>query len=853
MRTSLQTLGIAIVVWTGFGMLAEAQPAGGKAGAKSAAKNVAKSDSPETQAAPQGNEEPLPNARGATLVTFKEQNASAESSSPKPDPLDWTMWRGPEQNGISRETGLVDRFDPESGENVLWRNEEAGGISTPVIMNGRLYTLVRHKPDTKGEQEKVLCLDAASGEKLWESRHNVYLSGVPAERVGWSCVVADPQTGRIYVQGVNGYFQCLDGATGREIWSRSMHEQFGLLSTYGGRTNTPALFEDLIIVHSVVVGWGDTAIPAHRFIAMNKANGEVRWVSGTTLRPEDTTFGTPVITVLGGEAAMVFGSSDGSIWAFQPRTGKPIWNFRMSRRGINITPVVHNDVVYASQGEVTLDNRTVGSVAAIKGIGKGDITETNAKWLVKGVAAGKSSPLLVDGRLYVADDGANLFAFDAETGKRIGTRPTKLFGRVLSSSPVWADGKIQIMPISALDILQPTDNGLKSLFKTRINTPAIIIGSPAISHGRIYLPTPIGLYCLGKKDQKPAASDRPALPQEKPAGENDQPAWVQVVPAEALLRPGERQQFSVRLFNDRGQFLKESAAEFSVTGIGEIDQQGVYTSPTTMRHAPATVVAKVGELSGNARIRVVPPLPWKFDFDDIDLAADSKTGRTEGEPPLTWVGARYRHKVRDVDGERVMVKVSYIPKGTRSQLWMGHPDLSNYTIQADLKAGKGNKMPDMGVIAQRYTLDMTGVTQQLHIYSWPPQVITHTTEPFEWKANVWYTVKFQAMTEAGKDGDQVVLRGKVWPRDEKEPEKWAIETVATSPNVVGSPGLYGDATNAEVYIDNVRVTANQEAKSGAPTRNGDAASATGTDGKAGEKQPAANPPSGAKAKTTSAK
>ncbi len=70
-----------------------------------------------------------------------------------------------------------------------------------------------------------------------------------------------------------------------------MHEEFGLLSTYGGRTNTPVVFEDMIIVHSVVVGWGEVATPAHRFIAMDKNTGEVRWFNGTGLRPEDTTFG----------------------------------------------------------------------------------------------------------------------------------------------------------------------------------------------------------------------------------------------------------------------------------------------------------------------------------------------------------------------------------------------------------------------------------------------------------------------------------------------------------------------------------------------------------------------------------
>src|SRR5690606_36170166 len=98
----------------------------------------------------------------------------------------WTSWRGPELTRISRTTGLIDKWDPDSGENVLWKCEEAAGISSPIIMYGKVYTQVRHKPDTREEQEKVICLDANTGEKLWQNRWNVYLSDVPAERLGWS-------------------------------------------------------------------------------------------------------------------------------------------------------------------------------------------------------------------------------------------------------------------------------------------------------------------------------------------------------------------------------------------------------------------------------------------------------------------------------------------------------------------------------------------------------------------------------------------------------------------------------------------------------------------------------------------
>ena len=77
---------------------------------------------------------------------------------------EWTDWRGPLENRHAAADGVyVDSFDPEKGTNILWKNEEAGGISTPVIMGGKLFTLVRHKPGTTVEAEKLLCLDATTG------------------------------------------------------------------------------------------------------------------------------------------------------------------------------------------------------------------------------------------------------------------------------------------------------------------------------------------------------------------------------------------------------------------------------------------------------------------------------------------------------------------------------------------------------------------------------------------------------------------------------------------------------------------------------------------------------------------
>ena len=126
---------------------------------------------------------------------------------------------GPHQNGISDEVGLIDHFDPKGGEesNVLWKSQEAAGISTPIVMGNRLFTIAREAPGTAKEAEKVVCLDATTGQKLWQNVYNVFLSDVPAERVGWSHVTGDPESDRVYVLGACCLFQCMDAETGTTL------------------------------------------------------------------------------------------------------------------------------------------------------------------------------------------------------------------------------------------------------------------------------------------------------------------------------------------------------------------------------------------------------------------------------------------------------------------------------------------------------------------------------------------------------------------------------------------------------------------------------------------------------------
>lgn len=717
---------------------------------------------------------------------------------------DWTHWRGPSMDGMSTETNLPDSWSLE-GENLIWKKEQFASRSSPVVMNGRIYLVCRAFPETTREGEKTICVDAVTGELIWESIHNVYLSDAPAERVGWSSVVGDPETDRVYVLGLGCVFQCLDGKTGAIVWQHSMSEEYGMLSTYGGRTNFPVVFEDNVIISGVMTGWGENAIPAHRYVAFDKNTGAAVWLTSTKPRPEDTTYSSPVFATFNGQVAMVVGAGDGAIYAFQPRTGKVIWKYQASTRGINTSPLVDSEgIVYCGHGEQNFtDTTSLGAIFAFDGKREGEITDKDLLWKVKRKTIGKSSPLKFEDRVYFVEDAAALMMFEAstgklikmldpETGKMVGQ---KKLGRSMFGSLVGGDGKIYAAESTGkFYTLKPSQSGIEIINMVQMPEGEEIFGSPTVSGGRIYLATTNALYCIGKPDAKPSGVPPREVFKEAPIGDETTVASIQLAPVELILLPGQKATYQVRAYNKRGQYLKlVKDAEISVQGGGTMGADLVYTAPSEEAISAVILTAKVGEMTSQARVRVVPRLPWKFDFND-------------GKVPPVWIGADLRHKAIDFEGEKVLVKVSTVPKGMRSQSWMGWPSFHDYTVKADFYATERNeKLPDMGLINQRYTLDLQG-SKRLQMRSWNPRLELRfaKTMDFDWQANQWYTIKFESRNHEGG----VTLRGKVWRRDDAEPTEWTMEATDGTPNSIGSPGMFGNATDSEFYIDNVEVVEN---------------------------------------------
>ncbi|HMG36838.1 MAG TPA: PQQ-binding-like beta-propeller repeat protein [Blastocatellia bacterium] len=731
------------------------------------------------------------------LITFAPADRGASAS-------DWPDWRGPARDGTSSEKGLPTRWSPQ-GENLVWK-APFGGRSSPIVMNGRVY-LFNTAGQGESMQERVLCLDANTGKQIWEHRINVYESDVPPRRIAWAAPAGDPATGNIYVFGACNELTALSG-DGKVLWSRSLTEEFGAWTTHGGRTGSPIVDGDLVIVGTIIDGWGDTAQRKHRFYAFDKTTGECIWTSAPGGRPYDTVYPTPIVATIKGMRLLIVGGADGSIMAMKVQTGEPVWTHQITKRGINNCSVVKGSTVFASHSEENLDSNEMGMLVGFDGAARGTIGKEQVKWSVKGFRGGYSSPVIDGDRLYQIDDSANLFAYDVATGKELWK---KTLGTLQRASPVLADGKLYVGTENGkFYILKPGPTGCEVIDEDQLGTVEQvqlkneegdeliaaneqILASAAISRGRVYLVSTKAIYCIGKKTPSPALP--PVKTQIENAAPNGTPAYVQVVPADLVARPGEPVKLKVRLFDDLGRFIREDqTATWSMEGLKGTASNGQFTADSGLQ--AGTLKATVGGITGATRVRVIPTLPIAENFDSIP---------NDGVPRY-WISTGGKYNVKEIEGNKVLVKGPNPPIFKRTRSLFGPISWSNYSVQADVRAvEKRRQMGDAGVVAQRYELVLLGSNQRIELRSWQIQERLTVKKPFAWKPDTWYRVKIEV--ENQPDG-KVRARGKAWPAAEPEPAEWNVERIDPNGNRQGSAGIFADALN-ELYFDNIKVTPNK--------------------------------------------
>jgi hypothetical protein len=265
-----------------------------------------------------------------------------------------------------------------------------------------------------------------------------------------------------------------------------------------------------------------------------------------------------------------------------------------------------------------------------------------------------------------------------------------------------------------------------------------------------------------------------------------------------VLEPGKTVRLRAMLFDDKGRFLREEKATWSLDGLKGTVTDGAFTAASDPMEQAGLIKATVGNLTGQARARIVRPLPWNETFESY----------ADGAVPAGWVNAvAGKIAITTLDGQKVLQKTPDETIFKRIRAFIGPTDWSNYSFEADVRASmRRRQMGDVGITAQRYSLVLYGTSQRLKIESWEPETQRTATVPFAWKPDTWYRLKLRV---ENLPNGAVRAQGKAWAVGEAEPAAWTIEKMDPTGNREGAPGLFIDAQFG-AYLDNFKMTANQQ-------------------------------------------
>jgi outer membrane protein assembly factor BamB len=467
--------------------------------------------------------------------------------------------------------------------------------------------------------------------------------------------------------------------------------------------------------------------------------------------------------------------------------------------------------------------------------GTGELGAVNADtgailWRKKlGAEQRQSSPFFADGKLYVAFyiAGADAAAPSTEVG----------------------DGELYIF--------KPGEKEPQQLSRTRLIGRCF--GSPIAYNGKLYIQTDKKLFAFGKKGDNAGAKkvEWKSEGWPKPA---ETATRLQLIPNEVMLRPGEAAQVRVRALDEHGFTVNDNVSLKDVkldnyvppTALvkakmnGKFDDAGQLVAEGDQQPSAGAfqgVLLSDTKVNGTMRARVLPDLPMKFDFENFELK--EKTGPGVGQepimpkaepgkpapspgpttwnviepptafayPPLAWNAARFRFDIREApkggnesaQPSKAICKTIDNKIFQRGTVFIGHPNMKNYTIEADiLSEGNKRKGCDIGLINQRYLVTLKYNEQKLEISSNQERLKEQVA--FTAERNTWYHLKVRV--DADKDGSGVV-HAKAWKKSEAEPEKWTLEYTHKTAHANGSPGFYCLTPQEQRgWIDNLEVKPN---------------------------------------------
>ena len=243
--------------------------------------------------------------------------------------LDWPQWRGPERNGISRETGLAPQW-PASGPPVVWSATNVGaGYGSMAVSGARVFVQGR-----RNNESVVTSLNRADGKVVWtraigQSRDN---DRGPGPR-GTPTVDGE----RLYVLTESGDLAALRAQDGSVLWQRNILRDFGARNISWLISESPLIDGNNVIV----TPGGRNAGMA----ALDKTTGKTVWVAKEL--SDEAGYASPIVADVQGVRAIMTLTAEAGV-GVRASDGKLLWRYRpVANSTANIaTPVVQDNKVF---------------------------------------------------------------------------------------------------------------------------------------------------------------------------------------------------------------------------------------------------------------------------------------------------------------------------------------------------------------------------------------------------------------------------------------------------------------------------------------------------------------------------
>lgn len=305
---------------------------------------------------------------------------------------DWPQWRGPQNNGVSAETGLPAKWSPT--ENVKWRLELPGPApSTPVVWGDHIFL-------TSADGGNLVLISASSnGKILWKK---VVGAGNEDIRQGESNAAApSPVTDgkNVWAFFGTGDLACYDFA-GNEIWKFDVQDRYKKFNLYWGMATSPLLDGDrlyLLLLHT----------NTQSVVALNKNTGAEIWhhQRKTDAYSESLhSYASPIMYRHNGHEFLLIHGAD-YITGHSLKDGSEIWRSGGLQSSVMYNPLYRFVATpAAAPGLIVAPSAKGGPVLGINPDGaSGNITKnkTHLLWQVDNLTPDVPSPLVHDGLIYL--------------------------------------------------------------------------------------------------------------------------------------------------------------------------------------------------------------------------------------------------------------------------------------------------------------------------------------------------------------------------------------------------------------------------------------------------------------------